>query len=772
MIIVAAWLVCCAAEGAVEADTLCVGELEEVVVNGVRPGLGSPFAITELSEEVVKDFTSAARELPFLISGTVGAVSWSDNGMCLGPTYLRLRGSDDTRLSVSLDGIPLNSPEDGCVFWANMNSYSAFLGGIEVVRGVGSGVSGDGNLCGSVVLNTASAARERAIRGSVSYGSYDTFNGSASYCSGLLGQHFSVLCNYNHSSTGGYIDGTSGWSGSLYVGVGYVGSGIEVKYQNVFNYERMGQAWNGIETGDILDGNYGVATGIKDYSDMVKAGLGRWNSLVETVSEDGSGGYVITPLTLRDGSIWRKTTDNFYQDKSILSVLYNINKVWRGLFSVHYTRGYGYYEELKSACKLLKFGLEDYVLSTGEVLTKSDFIRKKGLDQDTFGARGEWSYDNGGVHLSGGGTVQGFVGGHFGDLTYVDNDELWASLGGGKYRYYSGRGDKWEATLHALCRGDLPFGIGIYGDVQYRWVHYALTGDTDKFVKEGNSIVQQSLSLLRKYHFFNPKGGITWQQRGHRLAASIGIAHREPVRNNFTDNGSYPLPQPERLVDAEVSYRWTTAPLTIDATLYYMRYHNALIQTGELSDIGEALTTNISSAFRCGIEVVAEWRPTKWLTINGNLALSNNRILDFTEVVDDWDRGSQTIHYDRSTLAYSPSCIANITVQGHAKGLLCQWHTNYVSQQYIDNTASKERSLPAYTTSDILIKYSFATAKGVNIVPQIQVNNIFNRHYAASAWVYSAIAESSNNPNEHRYREIGYYPMAGRTLLFSLTIHY
>ena len=255
------------------------------------------------------------------------------------------------------------------------------------------------------------------------------------------------------------------------------------------------------------------------------------------------------------------------------------------------------------------------------------------------------------------------------------------------------------------------------------------------------------------------------------------MSHREPERNNFTDNGSYKYPVPEQLIDYEAGYSYENEKWQAGANLYYMDYTNQFVQTGEVSDIGEALTTNIKKSYRMGVELQAGVNATNWLTIEANAALSQNKIKDFDEVVttydEYWDELDPTIvHYDNSTLAFSPSTILNGFVTFHHKGIAVIWHTNYVSRMYLDNTENLDRSLPGYSISNISLSYTLKPKKVVKeAIFKLNFNNIFNKRYAASGWTWSSIL-GEQHPNNNRYYQMGFMPMAGFTVMGNLTLKF
>lgn len=771
-----------------DGDSLRMEQLQEVVVKGVWVQKNAPFAVANIKKDELQKFSKTGKELPFLFSQTPGVLAWGENGLGTGTSYLRIRGAGDSRINVTLDGVPLNSPEDQAVFWANMNSYSALLGGVQIQRGVGTSTNGDGAFGGTVVLSSKTPSEKAGGEVNFSYGSYNTFNVGGSFSTGLLWNHLIFDGAYHETNTDGYIHGTSGRSGSYYGGLSWVSDNFVIRYKNIGNFEKTGQAWNGITAGDndmsLMDGTYGINTGIKEYKDLYNVGLGKYNTLYETLAydadgnfmKDANGNYVTERYKLADGTLWDKTTDNFWQNHNILSAAWDINEHWSTTASLHYTHGYGYYKEFRLNNKLKKYGLNNFTLSDGSTLKKTDFVRKKGLTQDTYGMVGNVNYKDDSWDVIGGLSVQQFDGNHFGYLTYIKNEELRNHLmSNGDYQYYDSDAKKLDASAFIKALFHIDDSWDVFGDMQYRHVGYKTDGYNDKFYEDENTgeIKKHYLDIDKKYDFFNPKAGVSFHQDGHRAFFSAALSHREPERNNFTDNGSYPAPKAESLLDFELGYSYSAQNWRAGATLYYMDYTDQFVQTGAQSDIGEALTTNIKDSYRMGVELTAGVDLTPWLSIEGNAALSQNKIKDFDEVVEDWDNGSQNIHYNNSTLAFSPSTILNGFVNFHLKGWTATWHTGYVSRMYLDNTENKDRSLPGYSVSNFNLNYSLPMKKILKgIIFGANINNIFNQHFAQSGWVYSAIYSSGGHPNDNRYYQIGYVPSAGITAMGSITLRF
>ena len=759
-------------------DSTQVEALQEVVVKGVRAQKNAPYAIANIKKQELQEFSKTGKELPFLFSQTPGILAWSENGLGTGTTYMRIRGAGDSRINVTLDGVPLNSPEDQCVFWANMNSYGSLLGSVQIQRGVGTSTNGDGAFGGTVALSSATPDQKAGGEVSASYGSFNTFNVGGKFSTGLLWNHLIFDGAYHETNTDGFIHGTSGRSGSYYGGLSYVSDNVIVRYKNIGNFEKTGQAWNGVTAGtndlSIMDGTYGSATGIKTYEDMWDKGLGKYNSLYEAMIIGDDGTYSTQRYQMSDGSYWSKTTDNFWQNHNILSASWNINDQWSTSASLHYTYGYGYYREFRPNNKLSKFGLSSCYDDEGKTIKKTDFVRKKGLSQNTYGLLWNLNYKDDSWDIIGGLSLQNFDGNHFGYLTYAANDIVRQKyLAHGDYKYYDSDAHKLDGNVFLKAAYHINEQWDVFGDIQYRHVGYKTDGINDKFYDDESGYYNQKLDIDKKYDFLNPKAGFSWNLNGHRVYGSLAISHREPERNNFTDNGSYPAPKAESLLDFELGYTFTGNDWHVGLNGYYMKYNDQFVQTGALSDIGENLTTNIKDSYRAGVELQAGVNVTPWFAIEGNAALSSNKIKDFDEIVEDWDNGSQTIHYDNSTLAFSPSLISNVFLHFHYKGWQAVWHGCNVSRQYLDNTECKDRSLPEYTVANASLSYTLKPKKVLKeAIFGLNFNNIFNQHYAASGWVYSAICESYGHPNDNRYYQIGFIPMAGFTMAGNITLRF
>lgn len=764
-------------------DTTRVNNLNEVVVKAVRAPKSSPFAVENIKKTELERFASSGKELPWLFARTPGVLAWSENGVGTGTVYMRMRGAAGSRINVTVDGVPLNSPEDQCVFWANMNSYAALMGSAQIQRGIGASTNGDGAFGGSVSLATAAPSLKPTMEVTGSYGSFNTYRVGGNFSTGLLADHFIIDGAYHETNTDGYIHGTGGRSGSYYGGLTWLGDRFKLSYKNIGNFEHTGQAWNGVAACNY-DGDTDLkAWGINSYKDMWKHGLGKFNSLYEELvipMDDNWAADPTKPLTterykMRDGSYWKQTTDNFEQSHNILNFTWQpADMRWSHSVTAHYTYGYGYYTEFKKDTKLAsKFGINEMYEKNGELKpVKSDAIRKKGLTQNNYGALYNVNYKDALWDVMGGFSMQLFRCNHWGKVTYIADEALEKKyFTDGRYKYYDSDANKNDWSWFFKANRKFGNGWNWFLDMQMRYVNYNTDGLNDHFEQgaDGN-YKNQSIDINENYFFVNPKAGISYDANGHKAYASIAYANREPERNNFTDNIGYGNPSPERLLDLEWGYQYQGENWFAGVNFYYMKYVNQFVMTGEKSDIGESLTRNIKDSYRLGAEVSAGWSPLSWLSLEGNAALSRNRLKNFKECVESWDGPAVWNTYKSSTIAFSPSAILNGFVDVHFAGFRATWHTNFVSQQYLDNTESSERSLPCYSQTNVNASYTFNFAKRVLGLKQVVLgadfNNIFDRHYAASGYVYY------DWYNNKRNSTVAYIPMAGFNCLGTVTLKF
>jgi len=446
---------------------------------------------------------------------------------------------------------------------------------------------------------------------------------------------------------------------------------------------------------------------------------------------------------------------------------------------LHYTRGFGYYEEYKQDQNLDEYGLTPFELNQ-ELIETSDLVRQEYLDNYFGGMIFSLDYGKNKLNLSLGGGGNYYDGNHYGDVIWVKNyagDPAFVP----SQEYYRSKGKKLDVNIYLKGNYSLTKNLNIYGDLQVRRIDYSILGKNN--VWDWLAGEMQYLNVHDIFNFFNPKAGIYYQFTPKNvLYGSVAVAHREPNWDNYTDAGTNEVPRPERLTDYELGYQFNTGNWAFSANLYYMKYKDQLVLNGKINAIGEALTSNVPDSYRTGIELTAGARIVPCLEWNGNLTLSRNKIKNYTEYVPVYDSDGnaepeqQAGYYGTTDIAFSPCVVANSLFTFKYKSFTARFHSNYVGKQYLDNTGQtdanetdtrkKERSIDAYFVNNLRLSYDFGKRVSVNL----SINNLFNEQYETNGWVWSCYYRQSGRLEP--YTEKSYFPQAGINVLANVALRF
>jgi iron complex outermembrane receptor protein len=501
-----------------------------------------------------------------------------------------------------------------------------------------------------------------------------------------------------------------------------------LKFQTFGSSEISYQAWNGVD------------------SAMLKTNR-RYNSC---------GAYEENGVTRFYGN----QTDNYWQHHYHLLATRRLSERLDVNVTLHYTDGKGYYEDYKEDAKYAGYKLPDYTDNAGNAQKRTDLVRRKWMRNDFYGGLFRLNYTHNGLLATAGASVNNYVGDHFGRVMWVKTAAL---LPQPDYEYYRNRGEKLDFNVYAKASYLFADGFNAYADMQYRGIDYHINGSDDK--------AGDNVRIARTFSFFNPKAGLNFSRNGHNAYASFAVAHREPNRDNFTENGPSAQPAGEALNDWEAGYSYAAPLFSAGVNLYYMDYDNQLILTGKISEIGEALTSNIKDSYRTGIELTAGVRIAPCLRWEGNATLSSNKIRHFTEYVDtydaDWNDMPQTENYLGTTnIAFSPDVIANSRFDFDLKGFSASFASSYVGRQYMDNTSSRTRSLDPYFVSSLRVGYAFRPRFVREMAFDVYVNNLFNEAYETNGWVWSYILGGA------RMQDTGYFTQAGTNMMARVSLKF
>lgn len=714
--------------------------LDEACVIATRATSSTPIAFTNISREELSR-TNHGQDIPYLVSATPSSVSTSDAGAGIGYTSLRIRGVDATRINVTANGIPVNDAESHTVFWVNMPDLASSVKDIQVQRGVGTSTNGAGAFGASMNLQTSDFSRNPYAEVSLSGGSFRTHKETLRLGTGLLNDHWTFDLRLSNIGTAGYIDRASADLYSFYTQAAYVGDATTARFIAFGGTEETYHAWN-YASREEMDA-YGR----------------RYNSC----------GYMFTDA---DGvqHFYDDQTDNYTQTNLQFLLDHRFNKQWKANIGLHYTKGDGYYQEYKTDRKLIEYGMQPYDVN-GETIKRSDLVRKKAMDNHFAGLVFSLNYTDKKLRATLGGAANRYSGDHFGKVLWVKN---YIGNLNPNADYYRNEAQKDDANIYARGEYLITPQLTAYGDVQYRHIRYTVEGTNDKYNSwTGNGM--QGLDLDERFDFFNPKVGLNWQPTKHlRIFASVAQAHKEPTRNNYTDGYLTEHPRAERLTDYELGATYTADNWHVGANLYWMDYKDQLVLTGELNEIGEAVSANVPKSYRAGIELQGGFSLPFGLSWEGNLTLSRNRIRDFKETIygydDDWnDLPAAVVDHGDTHIAFSPDVIAGSTLNYTYKGLRTSLHTQFVSEQYMSNADVAAHKLDAYCVSNLDVSYTFSPkslAKNASI--GVTVYNLFNEEYENNGWASS----SYQNTPDTRVNYTGYAAQAGINFLAHLTLKF
>lgn len=713
--------------------------LEETSVIATRATHTTPIAFTNISREQLSH-TNHGQDIPYLVSLAPSSVSTSDAGAGIGYTSLRIRGVDATRINVTANGIPVNDAESHTVFWVNMPDLASSVKDIQVQRGVGTSTNGAGAFGASMNLQTSDFARNPYAELSLSGGSFRTHKETLRLGTGLLNNHWTFDLRLSNIGTAGYIDRASADLYSFYTQAAYVGDVTTARFIAFGGTEETYHAWN-YASREEMDA-YGR----------------RYNSC----------GYMFTDANGVQ-HFYDDQTDNYTQTNYQLLLDHRFNKKWKANLGVHYTKGDGYYQEYKTDRKLEEYGLlfADPVMT----ITHSDLVRKKAMDNHFAGAVFSLNYSDERLRATLGGAANRYWGEHFGRVLWVKN-----YLGdlNPNTDYYNNRARKDDANIYVRGEYALRSNLTAYADLQYRHIRYTMRGTNDKYNSWASDGMQR-LNLDERFDFLNPKVGLNWTPTKHwRLFASVAQAHKEPTRNNYTDGYFTERPRAERLTDYELGATYTAKNWHVGANLYWMDYKDQLVLTGELNEIGEAVSANVPKSYRAGIELQGGFSLPFGLSWEGNLTLSRNRIRDFKETIygydDDWnDLPAAVVDHGDTHIAFSPDIIAGSNLSYTYKGLRTSLHTQFVSEQYMSNADVAAHKLDAYCVSNLDVSYTFSPkslAKNASV--GVTVYNLFNEEYENNGWASS----SYQNTPDTRVNYTGYAAQAGINFLAHLTLKF
>ncbi len=694
---------------------------EEVTITSTRMDTRNGIAYsTQNKEELEK--RNLGTDLPYLLQLTPSLVVNSDAGNGVGYTGLHIRGSDPSRINVTLNGIPVNDAESHQVYWVDLPDIASSCENIQIQRGAGTSTNGAGAFGASVNILSSTLQSKAFAEINSSVGSFNTWKNTLAFGTGWIENKFSVDGRFSKINSDGYIDRARSDLHSLFLSGGYYGKKSSLRAILLSGNEKTYQAWYGVPEDSLVSNR-------------------KFNPAGMYFDNNGSVHY------------YENQTDNYQQDYYQLLYATSLNPFFTLNTALHYTKGKGYYEEYSQGDNLSKYGLPVVITST-DTIEESDFIRRRWLNNDFYGITADLHYAkeqfNGIIGIS----ANEYDGGHFGEVIWSKD----ASIPNGKLQYYDDDAIKKEASAFIKIGYSFKNGIYLFGDLQGRTVNYHFIG----YSREGKNLPQETRSV-----FFNPKAGFSWQLNEHQFVyASIAAAHKEPVRDDYVNSSPDSRPTPESMVDIEAGYRYSRKKFFCAANFYRMSYSSQLILTGEINDVGEYTRQNVADSYREGIELEAGWNVSSKVNFSGNITFSKNKIRRFEEYIDNYDDYTQQKNsYENTDISFSPNCIASgILLWSPLKNMDLEFTGKYVSQQFLDNTMNTKRKLDAYLLNDFRFSFTFHPKLFSELIFTAAAYNIFDREYQSNGYTYSYIYGGSLSTFNN------YFPQAGANFMLGIKI--
>ena len=699
-------------------DTTKIQALEQVYLNGVRVAADSPITHSNLTKQDLAK-RNLGQDIPVLLNYLPGVVTTSDAGAGVGYTGIRVRGSDATRVNVTINGIPYNDSESQGTFWVNLPDFASSIESLQLQRGVGSSTNGSGSFGASLNIDTDRSSKEAFAQIANSYGSFDTRKHSVKFSTGLLNDRVEISGRVSNITSDGYIDRASSDLKSYFLQGSYKTDNTFIKALVFGGREVTYQSWFGIDEQTLSTNPTFNPAGM--YSD-----------------EDG---------TVR---FHQNQVDDYDQDHYQLIWNERYNNNWSTSATLNYTKGSGFFEEYKEDASLDFHGLLPITID-GETSTESDLVRRRWLENNFYALSANAHYKDENWDTTTGVFYSYYQGLHFGEVIWATN------FTGPNFgdRYYSGTGDKHEFTTFSKASYKINNSWSVFGDLQMRIVNYKTAGLTSDKV---NMIVDE------QYEFFNPKFGASYSlNQGNQLYVSYGRASREPRRSDF-EQGVF---TPEILDDYELGWRFTGKNNTLSANLYYMDYKDQLVLTGQLDDSGGFIRETSGNSYRAGLEVEGDFKVLQQLHVRPNIALSSNKNKDYTT-----SRDGALVNLGTTNISFSPSFIAGNSIDySPTQNLQIALLSKYVGEQYLGNIDSQTSKLDAYFLNDFSVNYTITKLSfAKSLVLQGLVNNIFDVKYISNGYFYTYDDDFSTPGTVTTIEGAGFYPQAGINFLVGATL--
>jgi iron complex outermembrane receptor protein len=450
--------------------------LDEVLVSSIRVKANAPVTHSNLSKEEIEK-RNLGQDIPVLLNYLPSVISSSDAGAGVGYTYMRVRGSDATRINVTINGIPYNDPESQGTFWVNLGDFASSTQSLQLQRGVGTSTNGSGAFGASLNILTDAISEKAGGEISNAFGSFGTRKHTVKFTTGKVNDHFEFSGRLSNIYSDGYVDRAFTDLKSYFLQGSYTDDNTLIKAIVFGGSEKTYQAWFGL-TADELKENR------------------RQN-----------------PYT------YDNETDNYWQDHYQLHWNEKFSDKLSTNIGLNYTRGKGYFEQFKEG-----ESAPDY---NNLIVDGSDVIVRRWLDNHFYVVNAAATYTDDAFEIIAGASFGNYTNDHYGEVIWGSDLTFNTNI---RDRYYFSDAKKQDISSFIKANIKLSEKFNAYIDLQGRFVNYKTGGlNSDRI----------PLDIDKDFNFFNPKAGLTYQLNDENsFYISYARANREPNRNDFEGGNS------------------------------------------------------------------------------------------------------------------------------------------------------------------------------------------------------------------------------------------
>ncbi len=722
---------------------------DEIIVSAAISKENTPVAQTTIKQSEIKNNNIVA-DIPFMLETTPSVVAISETGTGVGYSNMRIRGTDMSRINVTINGIPLNDAESQGVYFVDLPDLSSSVNSIQIQRGVGTSKNGAAAFGASINFQILTLNPKPYANLNFATGSFNTYKENISAGTGLINKKFAFDFRYSKLNAESYIQRGFSDHQSIFLSGTYYGKKDLLKAVVLVGKERTGITWWGVP-------------------DYMLDSIRNYNPAGKYIDDNGNEQF------------YNGQTDNYWQNHYQLLYSREINSNLNFNAAIHATTGKGYYEQYipvvddwGSENLFTNYGLQpikltDTILQNGNysyvfpdsVISASDMIRQKWLNNIFYGATASINYHKNKIDASIGVATNNYEGDHFGYVKWLKFNTSVPN----NYKWYQNTGIKTEKNAFIKLQYSLTKKLSVFGDIQARFINYKMTGPDDDLI---------GLDQKHNWNFINPKFGINYDlNTSNRAYFLFAVANREPARGDIkeaTKEGGNKMPVFETLYDYEAGYQLKQKNYSVGINLYYMKYNNQLVNTGEVNNVGYKIKTNVKNSYRRGIEFVFASQLLKNLYWTTNATLSQNRILNFVEYASHydtlWNKTYEARNLGETHISFSPEFIASNIFTYEIKSAKISFISKYVGKQYFDNTSSEDRKIDPYFLNNVKLSYTYSFKNNTSANINFLINNIFDIEYIANAYGGNWYEQGTEKTWAY------YFPQAGINYMIKLSLNF